>query len=666
MAASEKKIKISIARKISRFVMLLLVTAMVILFVGTYQLVSGIVMNEITQYSETLLNIYSDLLGTYSHDAEIGLGVENGEELIRISDLFCDRFDVDYVYLYSVELEEKTVTYSVASFSAAKKHLDPSNHMIGRIANYELSPEELAVWNGETECYTYSLDNFYGYEITTIKLVQDCDGKSFIAGIDLNHEQVYNKIRNVYFLVIAGITVLILSIGLAIYFFTRKIVSKPARKISQTMQDYISEGSRSDVRLDDSGTDEYAVIAGAFNSMTDDISQYIDNIQTLSSQHASQQAELEIAERIQRGLLRNPTAEFGTASLRAVMDPAKNIGGDLYDYMELDEHRLFVVIADVSGKGVSAAMFMSVTLTLLRQFAKLGLAPDEILRQTNNALCENNSELLFATAFVGIYDSSSGTFTYSNAGHNLPYRIGDSVSVLDGASGTVLGLYEDEPYENCTVEVLPGDTVFLYTDGVTEAVNLRLEFFGDGRLEKLLSGFRGSGEPDLVKYVYRTVRDFSGETEQYDDITMLALHFTGDASRGKKTLLLDFQVSEFVRIKEVILALPIAHETRLNLCLAAEEVFVNICDYAFADGAPEGEKILFTLEYGEEIVLRFADGGMPFDPLQDVEGPKDEEEPEIGGLGRFLYVSLCDEAKYEYKDGKNILILIKKNTEEPS
>lgn len=655
----------SITRRITRRVVLLLLAAMIVLSFGAYHLMSDIVLTQNKEYAETLLDIFSDLLYSYTFDGDKAISAENGEELVRLSNLFCDRFNVDYVYLYTFDEPLETVIYSVASFAFATEHMDPGNHMIGYTVKAEMTEGERALWNREIETYSYSMKNSYGYEITTLKAILDVTGQLYIAGIDLNYESVYFDIITATFLIVAVLAAVILAIGLALFFFTKKNISEPAQKISQTMLDYISDGNRSEIRLEEHGTYEYETIARAFNTMTDDIRQYIDNIQTLSVQQAGQEAELKIAERIQRGFLSSPEAEFGSCSLRAMMQPAKNIGGDLYDYLKLDDRRVFVVIADVSGKGISAAMFMSVTLTLLRQYAKMGLTPDEILRRTNDTLAENNSAMLFATAFVGIYDSHDGSFTYSNAGHNLPYLVGDTLQVLGGASGTVLGLYEGETYESKSVSVHAGDSVFLYTDGVSEAVNTEREFFGEERLEALLSGFKASGKDDLVTAVYEAVNDFSGDAEQHDDITMLTLRIGNETPKEAihKELQLDFSVSEFAKIKDVLLDLPIERETKLNLCLAAEEVFVNICDYAFEGKAPEGEKILFTLDCDKDVTLRFTDGGMPFNPLTDITPPDEDVEPEIGGLGRFLYTSLCDNSNYAYANGKNVLTLTKHLTE---
>ena len=235
------------------------------------------------------------------------------------------------------------------------------------------------------------------------------------------------------------------------YFLIRGSVFLPAKRISDSMADFIKNGQKSDVRLDESGSDEFAMIASSFNKMADNIDNYMQNIKALSSEHERQEVELDIASKIQQGLLAPGEFHSGNCEVYGMMTPAKNVGGDFYDYLHLDNGRILLTIADVSGKGMAASMFMAVTLVLMRQYAKMNYSPAEILSSVNGILSEHNPNMLFTTAFIGLYDPKTQEMTYSNAGHNIPYIIRDFPEPLDGARNIVLGLYENEQYTQTTI-----------------------------------------------------------------------------------------------------------------------------------------------------------------------------------------------------------------------
>lgn len=647
--------KNSIAKTVAKRVLLLLLITLLILFTGAWHTVYRIVSEDNSRYAETVLNMFCDALSENSSREQVPVDVEHAGDIIRLGDYFCERCGADFVYVYTIDEEGSSVTYTAAAIAPGALEKNPGDNLVGRRVECELLPEELALWHGEVPVVRMTLDNNYGHEITTLRLVEDHYGNRMIAGVDISYETVIRRIITGFLVFAAVVTAVILILGWAMYFLLKKRISEPAQVISRSMQEYISDGKRSADKLEIRCNDEYAAIASAFNSMTDDIASYVEDITELTRAETNRRTEMDIAAGIQRGLLPAPGADSEECAIRANMVPAKDIGGDLYDYMALGDGRFLTVIADVSGKGVSAAMFMSVTLTLIRQFAKMGLKPSEILRRTNDALAGNNPEMLFVTAFVGIYDSGTRSYTYSNAGHNRPYVIGKELKTLDGAAGVILGLFENEEYVNETVRLQPGDTVLLYTDGITEAVNAERSFFGTAGLETALRQYRVSRSDNPVEYVFNTVRAFSGGAEQNDDITVLSL-----TVKNRVSLELDCDIREFAKIKQEILGLPVPRPTQLNLCLAAEEVFVNICEYAFDGTAPADEKIGFSMTVSNRIELRFTDGGIPFNPLENIAAAGEyDPDTQIGGLGRLLSFSLSDDAEYKYTEGKNILTLIK-------
>ena len=315
-----------------------------------------------------------------------------------------------------------------------------------------------------------------------------------------------------------------------------------------------------------------------------------------------------------------------------------------------------IVIADVSGKGLAASIFMAMTLALIRQCARFGLSPAKIMEETNESLVPRNERMLFVTAFIGLYNKETGLFTYSNAGHNLPYVLGRELVALDGGKGSMLGIFENEKYEECSVKLNMGDIIFLYTDGVTEAINANKEFYGTKKLEKTLMDYYTVGDNNIVEYVYNSIKDFSKGEPQYDDINMLAL-----TTKKCVELRLNPEISEFSKIKQVILDTDLDHELQINLCVIAEEYFTNICNHAFCDDNTTQKEAVFYFEQSYKAELKFIDNGIQYDPTENVMQSADDYDFDIqlGGLGKFIASSIADDVNYEYRDNCNVFTVKK-------
>ena len=209
------------------------------------------------------------------------------------------------------------------------------------------------------------------------------------------------------------------------------------------------------------------------------------------------------------------------------MIPAKDVGGDLYDFFLIDKYRLGVVIGDVSGKGIAAALLMAVSKTLLKATAYKGMPADNILSEVNNIIADESPPNMFVTVFYGVFDTRSGAFEYSNGGHNLPYIISvdGQVKSLDNIGGLMIGAMKDVPYESNVIMIKPGESLIFFTDGVTESFNKEGEEFHETGLEKILEGKNSLSVNELVDYVFENVQSFSEGVEQSDDITCLALKY---------------------------------------------------------------------------------------------------------------------------------------------
>ena len=240
------------------------------------------------------------------------------------------------------------------------------------------------------------------------------------------------------------------------------------------------------------------------------------------------QQDLVVARNIQQSILPKvfpPFPERNEFDIYAGMTPAKEVGGDFYDFFLIDKERLGLVIGDVSGKGIPAAIFMAVSRTLLKATAMKGLLPSECLAYVNNLLCLESTAAMFVTIFYGIFNTTTGELEYSNGGHNPPYimKAGGKVQPLEMAGGIALGVMEEMSYVVDRIELQPGDGIFLYTDGVTEAFNAGGVMYTNQRLEQLLTGQNSQSIKAIVQQVFQDVSDFSTGIEQSDDITILSM-----------------------------------------------------------------------------------------------------------------------------------------------
>lgn len=275
--------------------------------------------------------------------------------------------------------------------------------------------------------------------------------------------------------------------------------------------------------------DEIEILANSYQSMMRDINRYVIDLAQVTMERERAEAELNVAMRIQTSLL--PSEEILRSqvsfAIHAAMYPAKEVGGDFYDFFMLDKAHLFICIADVSGKGVPAALFMVIAKTLIKNNAQLGYRPGKILELTNNQLCENNEAEMFVTAFIGILDIESGVFTYVNAGHNPPIykKQGEKLQYLRGKSGIVLAALENMPYREYQMTLAADEYLFLYTDGITEALDREETLFTEARLAQTLEACdrENTAAGDLIAAVKNDVDTFADGARQADDMTMVVV-----------------------------------------------------------------------------------------------------------------------------------------------
>lgn len=264
--------------------------------------------------------------------------------------------------------------------------------------------------------------------------------------------------------------------------------------------------------------------------MEKDIMEYTENLTAITAEKERVNTELSVATRIQANMLPSIFPAFPDHrefDIYATMNPAKEVGGDFYDFFMVDERRLAVVMADVSGKGVPAALFMVIGKTLIKDHTQPGKDLGEVFTEVNELLCESNSEGLFITAFEGVLDLVSGEFRFVNAGHEIPYicRNGSKFEPYKIRAGFVLAGMEGMRYKCGEMRLEVGDKIFQYTDGVTEATNAHNELYGMDRLMEILGENSALPPTELLPKIKEDIDRFVGEAPQFDDITMLCLEY---------------------------------------------------------------------------------------------------------------------------------------------
>ena len=373
--------------------------------------------------------------------------------------------------------------------------------------------------------------------------------------------------------------------------------------------------------------------------------------------------ELAIASTIQQALL--PSGKLNPSihsiDIKGLQIPAKFVGGDLYDYYVRDNKLLFCV-GDVSGKGVPAALLMTISHSLFRTVSAREDHPEQIMETLNSSISDNNPDIMFITMFLGVMDLSTGTIRYCNAGHNPPIVIRNGqAELLSTEPSLLLGVEMNAQYTANELTLLPGDTLFLYTDGLTEAENIRKELFGERRaLETAaISGTLTASEQ--MERMQQAVHTFVDGAEQSDDLTMLVIRFMGNDN----TLCMSNDIEELNKLEPFLNGIFEREHLDMSMLpqidLALEEAVTNIIMYAY----PEGEKgtAELTVEVADgQISATLIDSGTPFNPLQQQEANLDVslEERKIGGLGIHLIKEIMDVVEYAYEDGRNVLKM-KKN-----
>jgi phosphoserine phosphatase RsbU/P len=318
---------------------------------------------------------------------------------------------------------------------------------------------------------------------------------------------------------------------LTVSFWIGQSITRPLRRVAQATRTVAGGNLEIDL-VDSKRHDEVGELADAFMRMTLDLKKHIKQLTETTAAKQRIESELSIAATIQRSMLPSRFPAFPNRDdfdIYALMRPAREVGGDLYDFFLLDEDHLCVVVGDVSGKGVPAALFMSVTKYLIEAAASTGCPPHEVLATVNRHLARNNESCMFVTIFLGILNTKTGEFLYANGGHNLPV-LADShgeATFLERPSGPVVGIMDDAEFESARCVLSPGSLLVVYSDGVTEAFNVKDEAFSDERLQATVTRCGRDAPKEVAEAVLKEVDSFVDTAPQADDITIVAVQFKG-------------------------------------------------------------------------------------------------------------------------------------------
>ena len=406
------------------------------------------------------------------------------------------------------------------------------------------------------------------------------------------------------------------------------------------------------------------------------VRRFVKDEEKLRSQALEQErmaGELHIANNIQQTLLPEEDGamkDIDDVQVEGRLIPAKAVGGDLYNAFVRDG-KLFFCIGDVSGKGIPSALIMAIMQALFRNIASREDNPSHIMKRLNETACRNNKANIFVTLFVGVLDLPTGHLHYCNAGHELPIMVRTQnskaeISNLEAKPNLPVGLFEDFEYEMQTIQMQPGSALFLYTDGLTEARNAKGKLFGRDRVGQMIAEAGTTNPKQLVEAAIECWQKFIGETEQSDDLTLLALSYTplqeqsimGEGITLKNDVKEVEELGSFV--KQVAESLSLDKSLTGRLRLAVEETVVNVMEYAYPQGTT-GDVNIRATSNGRRLKFIISDSGIPFNPTEvtAADTTLSAEERPIGGLGILLVRELMDSINYERINGQNVLTLTK-------
>ena len=576
-------------------------------------------------------------------------------EVVGKTEYTCSSYKVPFASFFLFDTQGQNFIQLLNSNVEVEKNLD----LIGLKVN-EVKQEELDFFNSGNNYITFkTINDLNTYNLVEFELpLADTNFKCFVqAQYPLaEFNQSFNRQLTTE-LIITGASTVFLVVIYAI--LTKLFMLSNVDRLIKSSDKFVGM-MKNDEKLEvvDSNvksSDEIRELSDSFMIMQESIITYVDNIKKAKDTENAFKAEVDIASRIQLESLPAPTYFHDNIELRAYINPAKGVGGDFYDYFYVDKDHLAVVIADVSGKGIPASLFMMRSKESIRSACQTEANLAKVLFKVNNELCLNNKEGFFVTVFLGVLNLKNYTFDFISAGHERPYiKHGKKCERLECESNFVLGLEEDFEFIQQQIKLKVDDSIMLYTDGLNEAINSNKEEFGYQRIQESLQK-----DPDIKQNIVTLIADletFRGEEAQFDDITLLSVKIKKDVTTYSY---FNPTYNEIDDLTDKTNALLKGLDKNLlgKIDVVIDEVMNNIISY----GKTKTNKTLsVSIEKTKDgVTFVFVDNSHPFNPLLKEKRTVQENMDEgiVGGLGISIVKSISKETEYEYSNNKNILLI---------
>ena len=535
------KLKSSLAFNIIGFMVVLLMlfglaicTVSLVDFTNIYKSESALSTYHMADTATTLVN--GDHIDSY-------LAGEEYEEYLlsqRRLDVYCEKIHVSLIYVIKVDRSDYGRFVSI--FNSVNNTVDNTSYSPWELGykrdttNDEYAEKYRAIYNQEVpyeNVYRIKVTGGVHPHITTMVPVKNSKGEVVaILCVQRPMSEINSARKNYLASVLLFAALVVVLVSVFSLFYLRNKFLKPINKVSAEASRFAKENTKGEELGFISNYRELSELAGSIDTMETDMVKYMENLMSVTAEKQRISTELSLATRIQTAMLPHvfpPFPERTEFDIYASMNPAKEVGGDFYDFFLIDNDHLGLVMADVSGKGVPAALFMMASKIILQSCAMLGGSPAEILTKTNEAICSNNQEEMFVTVWLGILEISTGKLTAANAGHEYPVirNAGGRFELFKDKHGFVIGGMSGAKYREYEIQMEPGSKLFLYTDGVPEATDADKNMFGTDRMVDALNAEPEASPEGILKNVRSAVDSFVKEAEQFDDLTMLCIEYRG-------------------------------------------------------------------------------------------------------------------------------------------
>jgi serine phosphatase RsbU (regulator of sigma subunit)/anti-sigma regulatory factor (Ser/Thr protein kinase) len=660
-----KKPRLLLIYRIAAMFIIAFIVAFFLVYIINKNLLIGNAINDRRDVVESALIGGVEII--WSMDPQLTI-FENPEEAEAVHQVFrdiCKDTRLKYMYFYSVDDDGLIRYYVCAAGDDEDDRRINEDVGFGAVQKRELyENEKIALSGEELGVQLEIVNNDYGHVCMWVTPLVNREGEvKGLLGADYDVSRILEIAhRALIIFTLIGLFAFLITFLIAVKLIKVGAV-KPIKDLSQRMILFTEDKKAQPSTRKTLFSDEITDIENSFNTMALETEKYISDIENLTKERVQSQTQMEVARRIQYGVVPEKISVADpSAFIYGYSRPAKEVGGDFYDIIKLSSGKIGLIEGDVSGKGISAALFMMMIKSAIREKIRSGVNPATALNEVNDDICASNPESMFATVFAGVFDPESGVLTFANAGHNPPVTMGEQIREIEVDSGIALGLFEDSGIISEEVTLRQGEGIMIYTDGITESIDKSDRQFGIQRLKEVLGKEKPQNADEdqcpedaenpacrVVKNLVNAVTEFSEGLEQFDDLTCITL--INRTKAGGPIVLLPKQ-SEFDKVKEKLMSSIKDTEKAKAAILCCEELFTNIVNYSGAG------KVTFEFNPVEDrFEVTITDDGVAFDSVNAEQVSKDFEFLDTGGMGIILAKENCRDMQYERVDDTNILKL---------